>query len=52
MGQDKYDSMIVSLMNQMPEMEHSITISMATASANEKLPNSGVSSSLLGESPF
>ncbi len=51
MGQNKYDDMIVLLMNQMPGMEHSIDISVAAASANEKSPNSGVSS-LLGESPF
>ncbi len=43
MGQDKYDDMIVFLMNQMPGMEHSIDISMAAASANEKSPTSGVS---------
>ncbi len=44
MGQDKYDDMIVSLMNQMPGMEHFIDISVAVASANEKSPTSGVSS--------
>ena len=43
MGQDKYDDMIVFLMNQMPRMEHFIDISVAAASANEKSPTSGVS---------
>ncbi len=42
MGQDKYDSMIVLLVNQMPGMENSIDISVAAASANEKSPTSGV----------
>ena len=51
MGQDKYDNMIVSLMNQMPGMGHSIDISVTRASANEESPNSGVSSSMR-ESPF
>jgi hypothetical protein len=35
MGQDKYDDMIVLLMNQMPGIENSIDISMAAGSANE-----------------
>ena len=43
MGQNKYDDMIVLLMNQMPGMEHSIDISVAVASANEKSPTVGVS---------
>ncbi len=43
MGQDRYDDMIDSLMNQMPGMEHSIDISLAAASANEKSPTLGVS---------
>jgi hypothetical protein len=43
MGHDKYDNMIVLLMNQMPGMENSIDISVAAASANEKSPTSGVS---------
>ncbi len=42
MGQDKYDNMIVSLMNQMPGMENSINIFVAAGSANEKSPTSGV----------
>jgi hypothetical protein len=45
MGQDKYNDMIVLLMNQMPGMED---IPVAAASANEKSPNSGVLL-LLGE---
>ncbi len=50
-GQDKYDAMIVLLMNQMPGMETTISISMTAAlSANEELPDSGVSSMM--ESPF
>jgi hypothetical protein len=44
MGQDKYDNMIVLLMNQMPGMENFIGISVAAGSANEKSPTSGVSS--------
>ncbi len=36
-------NMIVLLMNQMPGMEHSIDISVAVASANEKSPTVGVS---------
>ena len=44
MGQDKYDDMIVSLMNQMPGMENSIDISVAAGSANATSPTSGVSS--------
>jgi hypothetical protein len=44
MGQDKYDDMIVLLMNQMPGMENSIDISVAAGSANAKSPISGVSS--------
>ena len=31
MGQDKYDNMIVSLMNQMPGMETTINISVTAA---------------------
>ncbi len=51
MGQDKYDDMIVSLMNQMPGMETILDISMtAASSADEELPESGVSSMM--ESPF
>jgi hypothetical protein len=51
MGQDKYDNMIVLLMNQMPGMETTINISMTVASsANEELPDSGVSSMM--ELPF
>jgi hypothetical protein len=51
MGQDKYDDMIVLLMNQMPGMETTINISMTAAlSANEESPDSGVSS--ITESPF
>jgi hypothetical protein len=42
MGQDKYDDMIGLLMNQMPGMEHSIYISVAAASANEKVAIGGV----------
>ncbi len=43
MGQDKYDDMIVLLMNQMPGMETTISISMtAASSANEESPDSGV----------
>ena len=44
MGQDKYDNMIVLLMNQMPGMENSIDISVAAGSENAKPPTSGVSS--------
>jgi hypothetical protein len=44
MGQDKYDDMIVSLMNQMPGMETTLDISMtAASSADEESPESGVS---------
>ena len=51
MGQDKYDDMIVSLMNQMPGMETTLNFSMTTASsADEESPESGVSSMM--ESPF
>jgi hypothetical protein len=51
MGQDKYDNMIVLLMNQMPGMETTTDISVTVAlSANEELPDSGVSSMM--ESPF
>jgi len=46
MGQDKYDDMIVSLMNQMPGMENSIDISVAAGSANATSPTSGLSSLL------
>ncbi len=44
MGQDKYDNMIVLLMNQMPGMENSIDIFVAAGSANVTSPTSGVSS--------
>ena len=51
MGQDKYDDMIVSLMNQMPGMETTLNISMtAASSADEELPDSGML--LMMESPF
>ncbi len=51
MGQDKYEDMIVLLMNQMPGMETTLNISMTAAlSANEELQDSGVSSMM--ESPF
>ncbi len=51
MGQDKYDDMIVLLMNQMPGMETTLDISMtAASSADEELPESGVLSMM--ESPF
>ncbi len=51
MGQDKYDDMIVLLMNQMPGMETTLDISMTAAlSADEELPDSGVLSMM--ESPF
>ena len=46
MRQDKYDNMIVSLMNQMPGMEFGIDIAMTAASANEESPDS------MTESPF
>ena len=51
MGQDKYDDMIVLLMNQMPGMETTLNFSITTASsADEESPESGVSSMM--ESPF
>jgi hypothetical protein len=51
MGQDKYDDMIVLLMNQMPGMETTLDIPMTAAlSADEESPDSGVS--LMMESPF
>ncbi len=51
MGQDKYDDMIVLLMNQMPGMETTLDISMTAAlSADEELPDSGML--LMMESPF
>jgi hypothetical protein len=50
MGQDKYEDMIVLLMNQMPGMETTIDISMtASSSANEESLDSGVLSMM--ESP-
>ncbi len=50
MGQDKYDDMIVSLINQLPLMESSGDFSVtATSSANPELPGGGVSTL---ESPF
>jgi len=50
MGQEKYDDMIVSLINQLPSMESSIDFSKtATSSANSELPGGGVSTL---ESPF
>jgi hypothetical protein len=51
MGQDKYEEMIVSLMNQMPGMETTVNMSVtAASSANEESPDSGVSSMM--KSPF
>jgi hypothetical protein len=51
MKQDKYDDMIVSLMNQMPGMETTLNISMTAAlSADEESPDTGVL--LMMESPF
>ena len=50
MGQEKYNDMIVSLINQLPSMESSIDFSKtATSSANSELPGGGVSTL---ESPF
>jgi hypothetical protein len=50
MGQDKYDDMIVSLINQLPSMKSSMDFSVtATSSANPELPGGGVS---ILESPF
>ncbi len=50
MGQDKYDDMIVSLINQLPSMKSSMDISVtATSSANPESPGGGVSTL---ESPF
>ena len=50
MGQEKYDDMIVLLMNQMPGMETSVDFSVAaTLSINEELVNGEVSTL---ESPF
>ena len=50
MGQDKYDDMIVLLINQLPSMELSMDFSMtATSSANPESPGGGVSTL---ESPF
>ncbi len=44
MGQDKYDNMIDSLMNQMPVMEPSVDFSVAaTLPTNEELKNGEVS---------
>jgi hypothetical protein len=44
MGQDKYDNMIVLLINQLPAMELFIDFSMtATPLANEESPNGGLS---------
>ena len=52
MGQDKYDNMIVSLMNQMPGMETTVDIATTAAlSAIEELPDSGVLPSMM-ELPF
>jgi hypothetical protein len=51
MGQDKYDDMIVSLMNQMPGMETTINISVtAASSANKESSDLGVLSMM--ELPF
>jgi hypothetical protein len=50
MGQEKYDNMIVLLMNQLPGMEMSVDHSVeATSSTNEELENREVS---MLESPF
>jgi hypothetical protein len=50
MGQDKYDDMIVLLINQLPTMESSMDFSVpATSSANEESSNGGLSTM---ESPF
>jgi hypothetical protein len=50
MGQDKYDDMIVLLINQLPSMELSMDFSVtATSSANPESPGGGVSTL---ESPF
>jgi hypothetical protein len=50
MRQDKYDNMIVLLMNQLPGMETSVDLSVAaTLSTNEELENREVS---LLELPF
>ena len=50
MGQEKYDDMIVLLMNQMPGIETSVDHSVeATMSTNEELENREVS---LLELPF
>jgi hypothetical protein len=44
MGQDKYDNMIVLLMNQMPGMETFVDLSVAaTSSTNEESLNREVS---------
>ena len=50
MGQDKYDDMIVLLINQLPSMESSRDFSVAaTSSSNSESPGGGVSTL---ESPF
>jgi hypothetical protein len=50
MGQDKYNDMIVLLMNQMPGMEMSMDLSVAaTLPTNEELVNKEVS---IMELPF
>ena len=50
MGQDKYDIMIVLLMNQMPGMETSMDLSVAaTLPTNDELVNGEVSTM---EPPF
>ncbi len=50
MGQEKYDDMIVLLMNQMPGVETSVDLSVAaTLSTNEELVNGEVSTL---KSPF
>jgi hypothetical protein len=50
MGQDKYDNMIVSCINQMPGMETSLVLSVAaTLSTYEDLVNKEVS---MTELPF
>jgi hypothetical protein len=50
MGQDKYDNMIVLLMNQMPGMETSMDLSVAaTLPTNDEFVNGEVSTM---EPPF
>ncbi len=50
MGQDKYDEMILSLINQLPSMDASTDFSVtARSSSNNESPGGGVS---ILESPF